>query len=116
MYRFGSRTNNNLTPRPGKDTAGAPGCPGGLSVEESLNPDGKCQVIETSLLPSVLQYLSDVPSTGRAGHGVIAPVRPDGGLDMDALVAWADSRGQEQNHPFTIALLDAIIGEERGRP
>jgi hypothetical protein len=97
VYRGGSATPDNLTPRPGIDTTG-------LSTFDNLEaatpPGGKAQVIDTSKLKPPLVATPDAPP---AGHVSIAPQDP-------ALIAeWAATRGTGQIHPLTQAIMDAVI-------
>jgi hypothetical protein len=111
VYRFGSATDDALTPRPGKDTSPLPGQQPGLSVWEDSSPDGgKVQKIDVAaLLPRGLAYLPDDPPTAPKGHGVIAPITPSGEVDLRALEEWASWRRTGKRHRFTQAVLDAII-------
>jgi len=100
VYRGGSATADNLTPRPILD-------PTGLSTFDNLEaatlPGGKAQIIDTSKLRS----LSAVPDAPPPGHVSITP-------EDDALIAkWAATRGTGQIHPLTQELLDAIVGVAR---
>jgi hypothetical protein len=79
LYRFGSATDDALTPRPGKDTIAAPGVP------------------------------DDPAQGGQPGHGVIAPLDGRGKVDQAMLDEWASSRGSGRRHPLTQAVLDAIV-------
>ncbi|MDB6066116.1 MAG: repeat protein [Pedosphaera sp.] len=98
VFRGGSATADNLTPRPGKD-------PTGLSTFESIEaatpPGGKAQIIDTSKLGS----LKPVPDAPPPGHVSITPKNPA------LLEPWTATRGTGQIHPLTQELIDAIIGE-----
>jgi RHS repeat-associated protein len=99
VYRGGSRTPDNLTPRPGVDHTG-------LSTFGSLDafkPGTKVQPIDLSKLKS----LQGVPDAPPPGHVSIAP------RDMSQLSGWANMRGTGQVHPYTQELLDALMPEIR---
>lgn len=107
VYRGGSRTPDNLTPRPGIDRQG-------LSTFETLEltvrPGGKAQVIDLSRLPAPLVGVSDAPPPGHVS------IRPGLALTPEVLhstAEWAASRGTGILHPYTQALMEAIIGEVR---
>ena len=100
VYRSGSRTFDNLTPRPGKDPAGlstydtpAGAAPGG----------GKVQVIDTTKLKCTVAC----PDPPPAGHVSIAP--RDGG----SIAEWAATRGTGRISPYTQDIMDALIDELR---
>ena len=89
IYRKGSATDNNLTPRP-KDKDG---------LSTNVNPPPtKHQVIDTSKL-NQLEAVQD-----GADH---ASVRPK---DMTRMQEWIDSKGSQNTHEFTQELRDAIVG------
>jgi hypothetical protein len=96
VYRGGSATPTNLTPRPGDTT--------GLStfdnLEAAVQPGGKAQMIDVSRLKSPLQAVSDPPPPG---HVSIAP------SDPVLISEWAAARGTETVHPFTQNVMNAII-------
>jgi RHS repeat-associated protein len=96
VYRGGSATLNNLTPRPGIDTTG-------LSTYDTLEaatpPGGKAQVIDTSKLKSLMAN----PDSPPPGHVSITPGTPEGVAD------WAASRGTGQAHPYTQEVQNAIV-------
>jgi RHS repeat-associated protein len=99
VYRGGSRTADNMTPRPGVDT-------GGLSTFETLGsfrPGTKVQVINVSKLKRLLA----TPDAPPPGHVSIHPA------DLAEVADWAATRGTGQVHPYTQELLEAIIGEIR---
>jgi hypothetical protein len=107
VSRGGSRTPDNLTPRPGIDRQG-------LSTFETLEltvrPGGKAQVIDLSRLPAPLVGVSDAPPPGHIS------IRPGPALTPEVLhstAEWAASRGTGILHPYTQALMEAIIGEVR---
>jgi hypothetical protein len=110
IYRAGSKTSVNLTPRSGKDTAAPPGQKPGLSVSEAPPPGVKAQKIDPALLVAGLAYIpDDVDKGGVSGHGVITPVKPDGEVDQPLLEEWAASRTSSTIHRLTRAVLDSII-------
>jgi hypothetical protein len=98
VYRGGSDTPTNLTPRPGIDTTGLSTFD---NLETAVKPGGKAQVIDVSRLKPPLQAISD-PSP--PGHVSIAPSNPV------LLEEWAATRGTETIHPLTQIVKDAIIG------
>ena len=95
IYRGGSSTPTNLTPRPGVDT-------GGLSA--NINPlPGRNQIIDTSKF-DILCAVCDNPATG---HVTIFP------RDPSALEGWAAPRGTSTTSPYTRELMNSIIGTVR---
>src|SRR4051812_46201522 len=113
VYRGGSPTDDNFTPRPGKDTIGQPGRTAGLStfstLERAVSPGAKAQVIDLDLLASPLQGFADDPDSegGEEGHVSIAPATPDGDLDDSLLCEWAETRGMDRGHWLTDLLRQA---------
>jgi hypothetical protein len=99
VYRGGSATPDNLTPRPGPD-----GDTTGLSTFDTLEaatpPGGKAQVIDTSKLQPPHVATPDAPPEG---HVSIGPEDPD------SIAEWAATRGTGQTHPHTQAIMDAIV-------
>lgn len=95
VYRAGSGTAANLTPR-AKDISS------GLSTFNSLEKSmpGKNQVIDVAKLDK-LCAVCDNPATGHVS------IRPK---DMSQMQGWADSRGGAEVHPFTQELMNAIVG------
>lgn len=101
VYRSGSSTPRNLTPRPGKDVDTQPGRRPGLSLSITRPTEGKCQKIDTSLLAPPLHFFPDDPTVGgSADHGTIAPVDETGEVDAAALEAWAQAARRYGNSPF----------------
>jgi len=100
VYRGGSGTPSNLTPRPGVDTSG-------LSTFDNLEaatpPGGKAQIIDVSKL----NQLSALPDAPPPGHVSITPG------DQALIDEWAATRGTDTVHSLTQELMDAIIGEAR---
>ena len=95
VYRMGSATDNNLTPRPGKDTES------GLSTSMD-KPTGKCQAIDVSKLEkSGLEAIND--------HGNHVSIRPINDPGFIKLKEWASTRGTDVTHSFTQAVKNAII-------
>jgi RHS repeat-associated protein len=89
VYRAGSATDGNLTPRP-QDTEG---------LSTAIDPSsGKCQVIDTTQLKQ-LEAIYDGPN-----HVSIRPT------DMTQMQNWIDSRGSGVTSEFTQELRDAITG------
>jgi hypothetical protein len=97
VYRGGSKTPQNLTPRPGIDRTG-------LStfndLGKAVKPGGKAQVIDVSHLDPSLQAVRDLFPPG---HVSIRPVDPT------LMVEWASTRGTGTIHPFTQMVIDAIV-------
>src|SRR5690242_16848379 len=104
VYRSGSPTDDNLTPRPGKDTTGQPGKSPGLStfrtLEQAVLPGAKAQAIDLDLLGSPLRGFPDDPESegGEEGHVAIAPATPAGEVDRELLNQWASTRGTDRPH------------------
>lgn len=110
VFRLGSRSLNNLTPKP-KDLAGQPGLrEPGLSTLEHLAAKEKGIKIDLALLRLPLQAFADDPSAvGRPGHVSIAPIDDSGKVDLRQLREWVDSRQRNFDHPFTQIVLDAVL-------
>jgi hypothetical protein len=79
VYRGGSRTPDNLTPRPGLDIQG-------LSTFETLEltvqPGGKAQVVDLSRLQAPLVGVADAPPPGHVS------IRPGLALTPEVLQHW----------------------------
>lgn len=122
VYRGGSLTADNFTPRTGKDTEPRPGVSPGLSVfttlEQAVDPGGKAQRIDLDRLSPPLQGFPDDATLeyGSEGHLSIAPTRDDGTIDSGLLEEWAATRGTDQTHDLTRNLLDAVESENVRRP
>src|SRR5437879_2157670 len=87
VFRRGTATNDNLTPRP-EDTVAPPGCVPGLSTTDVMPVDArKFQTIEIALLLEPLQAWRDAER-----HVSITPFRQDGLPDIELLKAWASTR------------------------
>lgn len=116
VYRSGSARDENLTPRPGKDTQAKPGQAPGLStfttLEQAVVPGGKAQVIDLDLLESPLHgYPDELGFEGAVeGHVSIAPARFEGGVDHELLKEWAGTRNTEHAHWLTELVKQAHIG------
>lgn len=92
VYRGGSGTPNNLTPR-ARDVEG---------LSANVNPlPGKNQVVDTSKLDQ-LCAVCDNPATG---HVSIKP------KDMSQMQGWINSRGGDTVHPLTQELQNAIVDQ-----
>ena len=111
VYRKGSRTPDNLTPRPERDLEGRPGQAPGLSTSKTTpEPTTRACMINLDQLKLPLRGIPDDPSRGgTAGHVAIVPVRPDGEVDHALLAEWASSRGTSQKHRLTEILENAIV-------
>lgn len=92
IYRSGSATPNNLTPRATDVT--------GLSAfKVATGEKQKHQEIDTSKL-KLLKAVCDNKDTG---HFSIVP------CDSAKMAEWIASKGKNEIHPFTQELMDAII-------
>ncbi len=110
-FRLGSATDDALTPRE-KDLGGSPGSRPGLSIELTVPPVGKKvrQLDVVMLRRNGLKVFPDIVAEGgREGHATLAPVTDDGEVDQAKLQERASYRGTGQRHPFTQAVLDAIL-------
>lgn len=100
VYRGGSRTPDNMTPRPGIDGTG-------LSMfdnpQAAAPKGGKVQVIDTSKLKCTVAC----PDAPPPGHVSIRPGDPAG------IPGWAGTRGTGEVHPYTQDILGAIVDELR---
>lgn len=116
VYRLGSRSLKNLTPKL-KDMEGQPGLRRpGLSTLEHLREDEAGVAIDLARLNHPLRAFPDDPrARGRPGHVSITPVDESGEVDLARLREWVDSRESDSDHPFTRILLDAVLpGKHRG--
>jgi len=99
VYRGGSDTISNLTPRPSDTT--------GLStfrtLEQATPSGGKAQVIDIAKLRKLEAHLDDDPP----GH---VSLRPQNSNDLPA---WAGSRDAATPHPYTQDIMDAIVDTVR---
>ncbi|MDQ1746533.1 MAG: hypothetical protein QOD07_796 [Frankiaceae bacterium] len=98
VYRSGSNTDRNMTPRPGKDLSG-------LSTFDNLDafPSGtKVQKIDVSALTTL-----DAVPDGDNGHVSITSGDPESDAE------WAATRGTDSVHPLTSQVQDAVVGELR---
>jgi len=96
VYRSGSGTDANMTPRPGKDTTS------GLSTSLEKPTKGKYQIIDIAKLEGTgLEAIND--------HGSHVSIRPKDDPDFIKLREWADSRESSTTHKYTQALQDAKI-------
>jgi len=112
VYRSGTRTVANFTPRPGRDTVARSGQAPGLSTSlpHELAPGDKVQVLDLSLLQGPLRAFADDPSEGGTpGHVTIAPVDANGNIDQALLEEWADARATGATHPLTDLVLAAVV-------
>lgn len=118
VYRRGTATPDNFTPRVGRDMVGAPGSKPGLSVMVTLDlsKGEKAQKIDLRMLESPLQAIPDDPKLvgGIADHVSILPIQSSGNVDQELLEQWAASRGSGSIHRFTANVRDAIVEEIRG--
>jgi len=92
VFRGGSGTPTNLTPRP-QDI-------GGLSGNVNSMP-GKNQVIDTSKLNQLCAVCDNL----KTGHVSIKP------KDMSQMQGWIDSRGTGTTHSLTQELMDAVVDQ-----
>lgn len=99
VYRGGSRSMDNLTPRPGQD-------PTGLSTfdrpELAARPGEKVQVIDTTRLTKVRAYPDPPPD----GHVSLR-------RDLSEIPDWAATRGTGQEHELTTDIKSALVDEFR---
>ena len=94
VYRMGSSTDSNLTPRPGKDTTT------GLSTSLEKPLSGKYQAIDISKL-NELEAVND--------HRSHVLIRPKNDPDKLKLEEWANTRGTETQHKYTKELKEALV-------
>jgi RHS repeat-associated protein len=97
LYRGGSRTPKNMTPRPGIDTDGL----STFNGPDKFNPGDKVQVIDTSKLKNLFGR----PDPSPPGHVTVTP------RDPSQMGPWAASRDGGPIHPLTQELLDALVDE-----
>jgi hypothetical protein len=122
VYRGGSDSDDNLTPRPGQDERGLPGQSPGLSVfaaiELAVEPEGKAQKIDVDQLEEPLRAFPDDPELegGIVDHLSIAPATLDGQVDPVLLGEWAASRNTGQVHWLTTSLRNTIVHPASRRP
>ena len=122
VYRRGSPTDDNLTPRPDTDLAAPPGKSPGLSVfttlERAAMPGEKAQVIDLDLLESPLRDFPDDPTLegGEDGHVAIAPATAAGEVDLALLRDWAATRKTGRTHRLTESLKRALVEVNVRRP
>jgi len=91
VYRTGSLTGNNLTPRPKKDTSS------GLSASLEVPVDTKYLSIDVSKLEGTgLEAVND--------YGKHVSIRPENDTDYTKLTEWAETRGSEKEHEYTKTL------------
>jgi hypothetical protein len=121
VYRGGSQTDDNLTPRPEKDLETRKGRAPGLSafdrIEMAVEPGSKVQGIDLKRLGDPLRAFPDDPEKegGVMGHLSIAPVQSDGTIDLDLLGEWAATRKSGRVHRLTSLLRDAIVQPDMRR-
>jgi hypothetical protein len=121
VYRSGSATDDNLTPRAGKDTLSRPGQAPGLStftrLELTVAPGDKAQVIDLDLLQWPHRGIEDDPlDGGHEGHISIAPVTKEGEVDQELLEEWAKTRGTDRVHALTELVRNALVETNIRRP
>lgn len=110
VYRRGSLTARTFTPRKATDTTARTGASPGLSTWETLEAGIKGQRIDLSRLrPPLAAFADDPAEGGDAGHVAIAPVDESGAIDQQMLESWAACRDQEDEHPLTTILLEAVV-------
>jgi hypothetical protein len=106
VFRSGSLTPSNLTPRPDKDTVGPMR---GLSFyDDAAKVPGKgklnVRVIDTDKLAPPLGVVRH-----GGGHVSIVPLAQDRTIDDAALERWAAARGTDETHELTQRVLDAVV-------
>ena len=100
MYRGGSRSADNLTPRPGVDDTGL----STFDTPAAAAPNGgKVQVIDTTKLKCTVAC----PDAPPRGHVSIRPP------DAAEIPGWAGMRGTGQISSYTQDIMDAIVDEIR---
>ncbi|HXC79179.1 MAG TPA: fibronectin type III domain-containing protein [Candidatus Acidoferrum sp.] len=103
VYRGGSDTLNNLTPRAiDLEGEGAPGLSTWRTAEEALKGNAKVQVIDLNRLPADLQAIEE-----EDGHVIITT------RDWESLISWSDLRGTDAANPLSEAIRQTIVGEVR---
>jgi hypothetical protein len=100
VYRGGSGTPSNLTPRPGVDTTGLSTFD---NLEAATQPGGKAQIIDTTRLKTLVA----TPDAPPPGHVSLHPP------NLDEVTDWAATRGTDEVHPYTQEVMDAVVGEAR---
>jgi hypothetical protein len=102
VYRGGSRTLDNLTPRLGDLERDPPGLSTWRNLADALKDNKKAQVIDLNQLPpELLQTIEE------SGHVTITT------QDWESLIQWADLRSTEAENPLAQAIQNAIVGELR---
>lgn len=107
VYRGGSRTPQNMTPRPNIDNQGLSTFE---TLEQAVKPGDKAQIIDLSLLQAPLVAVPDAPPEGHVS------IRPGAALTPAALrntAEWAATRGTPTIHPYTQSVIDAVIDEKK---
>lgn len=99
VYRGGSATDKNLTPR----ASDIEGLSTFNNIESATPPGGKAQVIDTSKL-NALEAVPDAPPPGHVS------IRPK---DPSQMSGWIDARTGGVTHPLTQEIRNAIIEEEK---
>ena len=100
VYREGSRSADNLTPRPGVDDTGL----STFDTPAAAAPNGgKVQVIDTTKLKCTVAC----PDAPPRGHVSIRPP------DAAEIPGWAGMRGTGQISSYTQDIMDAIVDEIR---
>ncbi|MCP3139884.1 hypothetical protein LXT23_21405 [Pyxidicoccus sp. QH1ED-7-1] len=100
VYRQGSDTAQNMTPRPGLDKKGLSTFE---TLEQAAKPGEKAQVIDTTKL-RCLKAVCDPPPEGHVS------IKPE---TAEELADWASTRGSDTVHPWTQEVLDAIVDTVR---
>jgi len=96
VYRMGSGTDNNLTPRPIKDTTS------GLSTSLDKPTKGKYQTIDVGKLEGTgLEAVND--------HGKHVSIKPKDDPDFKKLEEWASTRGTDTQHKYTKTMQGAKV-------
>ncbi len=119
LYRSGSKSAKNWTPRLRDVATSSPGSVPGLSFFETLDaavrdPGDKAQVVDLARLDPTLGVFPDDPAEGGVpGHVTICPIDATGFPDLTALEKWAAARDSPEVHPYTQMVLDAIVNQAR---
>jgi RHS repeat-associated protein len=103
VFRNGSDTDDNFTPRPGKDDNGLSAF---TTLEAATPPGGRAQALDVGKLVNLEADFDDTPP----GHVAIRP------RDPAAMPGWQASRGTGTVHPLTQELKGAIVKRNVRRP
>ena len=109
VYRRGSLTAKQFTPRE-QDAQAGPGTAPGISTARTLEAGVKGQKIDHARLPPGLRaFEDDLGEGGTDGHVAIVPVDEGGAIDRRRLDEWVASREAENEHELTRLLMEAVV-------